>query len=357
MIGHLIHLLKQKAQSVNGAKGRGGGDGGSGSGSACINEEFLYHDCGTDEGMCLLAFFKYYGQQRNFNESTVLRVPGTGAEAAFDRTNLVRLCQEMFGKAYKILLVAISEGPARALAMEKGRGGSRKCAPSVSLLGLLLVNVEDFVKMRSRRGLRCRQAGPLLSDVEKDTKGRAVLFELQQWQHKIQASAAAVDARVTHEDVKRIDPFLWERIRAFPSSSAVVQHLKTQLQRATAQVAKVQRKEKVAARIAACMGESDIAERGGRQGAKKKGGSQKRSTRRHFDPHDFKDEYSGQSHQSPRKAKEKGISSDVQHQKKKVKVKVKHSKEMLKKIRKHNKKQQQDSRREKQKALKAKSKS
>jgi hypothetical protein len=295
MIGYVIHLLQEHSTQNDTlppaqCDGRIGKD---------FNEEFLFRDCGTDEGMCLLAFFKYFGQARNFNTSTVLRV--RGAEATFDRTNLVKLCQEMFAKAYKVLLMAMSEGPSRALALEKDRTGSRKFVPSKSILALLLLNVEDFVSLRNRRGLRCRQAGPLLSDADKDTKGRAVLFELQQWQHKIQASAAAVDAKVTHEDVKRIDPFLWEQIRAFPSSSAVLQHLKSQLQRATIQLAKEQRKQRVSARIAASMNYRDEYGDGGRQNIKKGKGSQRKVKRRDLDPHnvfhsdDFKDEYSGNS--------------------------------------------------------------
>jgi hypothetical protein len=318
MIGYLIHTLQQyqdKPETESRKKDK--------------NEDFLFYDCGTDEGMCLLAFFKFFGTPRNFNTGTVLRV--RGAVADFEKTNLVVLCQQVFAKAYRILLVAMAEGPVQALAVEKDRTGSRRAAPSLSMLGLLLLNAEDFVSARSRRALRCRQAGPLLSSSEKDAKGRTVLYELQQWQGKIQATTAAVDAQVTHEDVQRIDPFLWERIRSYSSSQVVLQHLKSSMLKATTLAAREQRKERITARIAASMNHRDEAESDRRDGRKQhfkhsSAGrkSNGRGGRGELDPHsmfhaqDYKDEYSGRhSHASSGKGNGNGNGGDADMTKKK----------------------------------------
>ena len=296
MIGYLIDIIRQHQQD---GKKQEAIKSSSKKATTTIknmsqNENTLYHDCGTDEGMCLLAFFKFFGQSKNLNLTTTLRVHG--AEAHFDKTNLVVTCQQVFSRAYKILLLAINEGPAAILSFHSGGIRSQRTAATPSMLSFLLFNFEEFVSKRNKRSLCCRQSGPLRSDSEKDIIGRAVLQELQQWQHKVKSSSAAVDDLLTGDDIKRIDPYLWEQLRSFPSSHIVGQHLKSNQVKIIQRNAKAQRKEKIAARLAATMSTK-------KQNIKLSQISKKNNSkikRKGLDPHgifndnDYKDEYNGQ---------------------------------------------------------------
>ena len=170
-----------------------------------------------DSAFLLMAFFAHFGKATNLNQYTELEV--LGATVDFTGAQLVTVCQQVFMRAHSILRKAMDEGPESILKLA-GKGG--KQLHSRSLLALLLVNTEAFVNARAAHSQECSKHCPLLTDADKDRMGRSVLTELQRKQHTI------LDSAVTAEDVKRVNPMLWERLRCFSSVSSAVTASATQ---------------------------------------------------------------------------------------------------------------------------------
>lgn len=174
-----------------------------------------------DSGFLLLAFLRYFGQPANLNEYTVLEV--LGATADFKGAQLVRDCQQVFQKAYGVLRKARDEGVGSVHAMYfNGRKdySNHSVRPPLapSLLSLLLYKMESFMLKRAYYSKQCRELCPLLNDQDKDRMGTSVLVALQR---KLKS---ALEGSVTPQDVKRVNPLLWERLRCFASVSDAVPH-------------------------------------------------------------------------------------------------------------------------------------
>jgi hypothetical protein len=162
-----------------------------------------------DSGFLLLAFLGHFGKPAHLNEYTELQV--LGATADFKGAQLVGTCQQIFQRAYQLLRQARDEGVTSVFASSYALP-----AHSSSLLALLLVNTEAFVSKRARHSKECEALCPLLGDEDKDRMGRSVLLALQK---KMQT---ALEGTVTAQDVKRVNPFLWERLRCFSCVSDAV---------------------------------------------------------------------------------------------------------------------------------------
>mmetsp|Transcript_20344 Transcript_20344/g.29212 ORF Transcript_20344/g.29212 Transcript_20344/m.29212 type:complete len:631 (+) Transcript_20344:50-1942(+) len=157
-----------------------------------------------DPGRLLVTFFRHFGVPANLNKLTALHV--LGAEADFSRTDRVEVCQAVFTRAYNIIKRAVAYGPSK---VGQGRQleGERR-----SLLSLLLVRHEAMCRERLRAANQCIREGWMLP-ADKDRTGQRVLSAIQ----KDHGGALGI----SWEEVKRVDPVLWERLRCISNVNSI----------------------------------------------------------------------------------------------------------------------------------------
>ena len=139
-----------------------------------------------DYGLLLLRFLRHYGSPKNLNESTTIQV--FEAFVSFDSAKLVKCCQLAFNRAYEVL-------------MESMQGDFN----SQSLLGVIL-DTAYLEKLRKLRSMQCGHI-PAMDAKSRENIVREILTGLQRRSQSLD--------RMTIDDVKRLSPCLFVRLRSF----------------------------------------------------------------------------------------------------------------------------------------------
>lgn len=198
------------------------------------NQTFISDKLRPDLGSLLLTFLKYYGNPRNLNGSTTIRV--LSAEVCMDRTNRVGELQKLFEVAHSELsrivqkrliqaktaaVVGSSSGGSgsnQALIIKSGGEASKSSQDhqkSSSALAALL-QVEDLSKMRERYRNLCHRY-PLIPETDLVSMAQNIVNDLER--------RLAFPKGLSVDEIERINPCLYARLRSFPSVEAAVRHL------------------------------------------------------------------------------------------------------------------------------------
>jgi len=168
----------------------------------------------NDLGPILLEFFSYFGQRRNLNIATTIKIYDT--EVSFDTNRKVDVCQSTFQQAYLALSIAIGKqerGESHIPYMSSSRN---QHSTSNSLLGLI-IDTEELQKRREESLRSCRLY-PARNEIDRAMVATKLVGELN--------SLTLPKPPVALEDISKHRPFLMTMLRSFPSVALAMKCVK-----------------------------------------------------------------------------------------------------------------------------------